>query len=142
MFGINGAEFMVLALVALLVVGPDRLPAYAEQLGRWVRSLRVFLVTARERVAAELGEEAEEVDWAALDPRQYDPRRIVREALLEDPSPPRPGPTTPGARRYTSGRTAAAAAATAGTVGGELAPGAGPTGAGEPAPAPYDDEAT
>ena len=32
----------------------------------------------------ELGEGFEDVDWKKLDPRQYDPRRIIREALLEE----------------------------------------------------------
>jgi sec-independent protein translocase protein TatB len=33
----------------------------------------------------EMGPEFDEVDWKKLDPRQYDPRRIIREALLDDP---------------------------------------------------------
>jgi sec-independent protein translocase protein TatB len=32
----------------------------------------------------EMGPEFDEVDWTTLDPRKYDPRRIIREALLED----------------------------------------------------------
>lgn len=147
MFGINGAEFAVLALIALIVVGPERLPAYAEQLGRWVRSLRGFLGTAKERVAEELGEEAQEVDWASLDPRRYDPRRIVREALLDEPAVARPGPTTPGVRRYTTARAGGGAAGAATGVGATgVADGADPTGTDAPSgrdvPAPFDDEAT
>lgn len=147
MFGINGAEFAVLALIALIVVGPERLPAYAEQLGRWVRSLRGFLGTAKERVAEELGEEAQEVDWASLDPRRYDPRRIVREALLDEPAVARPGPTTPGVRRYTTARAGGGAAGAAtGAGAARVADGADPTGAHAPSgrdvPAPFDDEAT
>src|SRR3954447_6747527 len=90
MFGINGGEFMVLLVVAALVIGPERLPGYAEQLGRWVRQGRVFLRDAKARVDEELGDEAKNMDWAALDPRRYAPRRIVREALLDDPPPFRP----------------------------------------------------
>ncbi len=83
MFDINGAEFLVLLVVVLVVVGPERLPTYAAQLGRWVRELRKLAVGAREHVRAELGPEFDDVDWSKLDPRQYDPRRIVREALTE-----------------------------------------------------------
>lgn len=136
MFGINGGEFLVLALVALLVVGPERLPGYAEQLGRWVRRLRDLAGTAKERVAAELGEDAQDLDWSTLDPRRYDPRRIVREALLDEPAGPRPGPVTPGARRFSTGPAAAAAAGAAGATTGAPRPdevAAGP---------PFDDEAT
>jgi len=84
-FDINGSEFLLLLLVAVVVIGPERLPRYAEQLGGWVRTLRGFLRTAKQRVDEELGEHAADVDWTALDPRRYDPRRIVREALLDDP---------------------------------------------------------
>lgn len=84
MFGINGGEVLVLLLIIVIVVGPRRLPQYAEQLGRWTRQLRAFVTDAKVRVAQEMGEEAAAVDWETLDPRRYDPRRIVREALADD----------------------------------------------------------
>ena len=105
MFGINGAEFVVLLVVAVVVIGPERLPRYAEQLGSFVRSARGYLRDAKARVDAELGDEIADVDWSKLDPRQYDPRRIVREALLDDepprervapPPPPAPSPVPQG----------------------------------------------
>lgn len=136
MLGINGAEFLVLLLVALLVVGPERLPGYTEQLASWVRTLRRFVTTARERVADELGEEVGDVDWASLDPRRYDPRRIVRDALLEDVLP---APTE--GRRYTSGKRAARTSA-AGAAGGGGAARARATSLEPGTPAPFDDEAT
>lgn len=82
MFGINGAEALVLLVIALLVIGPERLPGYAEQLGRWARSVRDTAAGTRRQLSAELGED---LDWEKLDPRRYDPRRIVRDALLDDP---------------------------------------------------------
>ena len=108
MFGINAAEFVVLLVVAVIVIGPARLPRYAEQLGAFVRTARGFLKDAKSRVDEELGPEVGDVDWSKLDPRQYDPRRIVREALLDDddllgtssrprgasPVPPPPPPPT------------------------------------------------
>lgn len=118
MFGINGGELLLLLLVVALVIGPERLPAFAEQLGRWARSLRGFVSSARSRVEDELGDTP--VDWEALDPRRYDPRRIVREALLEDPKPAR-AKNVP--RRAPAPAPRPAAAASSG-------------------PAPYDDEAT
>ncbi|WP_024285271.1 twin-arginine translocase TatA/TatE family subunit [Cellulomonas sp. KRMCY2] len=130
MFGINGAELGILLLVAVVVVGPERLPRYAEQLGGWVRTLRGLLRTAKERVTEELGEDVADVDWASLDPRRYDPRRIVREALLDEPKTVVPAVEATG-RRYTTG--AARRAAEAAAVAAPPAP---------DAPAPYDDEAT
>jgi sec-independent protein translocase protein TatB len=118
-FGINGAEFVVLAVLGLLVIGPDRLPQYAAQLGRFVREARRLANSARDQVRAEMGPEFDEVDWRKLDPRQYDPRRIVREALADTTDEP---PTKPHSRRPR--------------------PDGGAGAADEPVPAPYDDEAT
>jgi sec-independent protein translocase protein TatB len=88
--GINGSEFIVLLAVAAVVLGPERLPKYAQQLAQLVRELRRMATNAQEKVREELGPEFDDVDWRALDLRQYDPRRIVREALtdavdLDDP---------------------------------------------------------
>lgn len=132
MFGINGGELLVLFLVAAFVIGPERLPRYAEQLGHWVRQARQFASDAKARVDEELGEEARDVDWAALDPRKYDPRRIVREALLDD-LPPASARTAAAAARPSAPVKAAAAAAAAGAAGAS----------GERwRSAPFDDEAT
>jgi sec-independent protein translocase protein TatB len=89
-FGINAGEFIVLLAVAALVLGPERLPQYAQQLARLVRELRRMAQGAQAQVREELGPEFEDVDWRKLDPRQYDPRRIVREALSDsfDPDDP------------------------------------------------------
>ncbi|WP_284291324.1 twin-arginine translocase TatA/TatE family subunit [Luteimicrobium album] len=83
MFDINGGEWLVLLVVAVIVIGPERLPGYAEQLARLVKRGREFVTSTRSRLDEELGEGAG-VDWQALDPRRYDPRRIVRDALLDD----------------------------------------------------------
>jgi len=82
-FGINASEFVVLLAVAAVVLGPERMPQYTQQLTRLIRELRRMAEGAQEKVREELGPEFDEVDWRALDPRQYDPRRIVREALSD-----------------------------------------------------------
>jgi sec-independent protein translocase protein TatB len=89
-FGINPAEFIVLAVVAAVVLGPERLPEYAAQLARLVREMRKMAQGASAQVRDELGPEFDDIDWRKLDPRQYDPRRIVREALADvwDPDDP------------------------------------------------------
>ncbi len=83
-FDINGGEFLIILLLAVVLVGPDRLPQYAAQLARLVKQARALATDAKSRVANELGPEVADVDWSKLDPRKYDPRRIVREALLDD----------------------------------------------------------
>ena len=52
-----------------------------------MKSLRGMADGAKERMREEMGPEFDEVDWKKLDPRQYDPRRIIREALVDDVVP-------------------------------------------------------
>ncbi|MEO0313540.1 MAG: hypothetical protein RL140_770 [Actinomycetota bacterium] len=84
MFGLSGEKLLILGVIALIVLGPERLPEYAKGLANIIKNLRRMAEGAKEKVKYELGEDFEDVDWRKLDPRQYDPRRIIREALTED----------------------------------------------------------
>jgi sec-independent protein translocase protein TatB len=132
-FDINGGEFLVILLVAVIVVGPKRLPGYAEQLARLVKQGRGMLADARRRVDDELGDEVKDIDWEALDPRRYDPRRIVRDALLDTDTAPAGARTAATAAGAGAAGRASRAAAPAPPAPTPLEPGA---------PAPFDDEAT
>ena len=87
MLDINGWELIVLVVVGILILGPERLPEYAGKLGNLVRQVRGMAQNARTQLKEQMGPEFEDVDWRQYDPRQYDPRRIVREALMDDPAP-------------------------------------------------------
>lgn len=80
-------KLLVIGVIALFLLGPDKLPEYAAKLARVVRQGRRMLDDAKERMRDELGEDFDEEQWRKLDPRQYDPRRIIRDALLEPPEP-------------------------------------------------------
>lgn len=82
MGGISGGEFIVLAVVAMIVLGPEKLPKYAAQLAKWIKAARRWMDQVKDQVGEELGPEAADVDWKSMDPRQYDPRRIVKDALV------------------------------------------------------------
>jgi len=84
-FGLTVDKLAVVALIAVCVIGPERLPLYAGRLASAVRMLRGRTDSVRERVRAELGSDFDDVEWKKLDPRQYDPRRIIREALVDEP---------------------------------------------------------
>lgn len=86
-FGLTFEKLLLIGLIAVLLIGPDRLPGYAAQFGRFIRTLRDMANGAKERMREEMGPDYDDVDWKKLDPRQYDPRRIIREALLEDEAP-------------------------------------------------------
>jgi len=83
-FGLTFEKLLLIGLIAVLLIGPDRLPGYAAQFARLIRSLRDMANGAKERMREEMGPDYDDVDWKKLDPRQYDPRRIIRETLLED----------------------------------------------------------
>ncbi|QDO87896.1 Sec-independent protein translocase TatB [Ornithinimicrobium ciconiae] len=78
---IGGGEFLLLIVLALVILGPDKLPQYAAKLAQFVRSARDMAEGAKTQIREEMGPGFDDVDWRALDPRQYDPRRIMREAL-------------------------------------------------------------
>lgn len=84
MFGLTFEKILIIGIIAVFLLGPDKLPHYAAQLGRLVRQLRDMANGAKERLRDEMGPEFDELDWKKLDPRQYDPRRIIREALTEE----------------------------------------------------------
>jgi sec-independent protein translocase protein TatB len=79
MFGLTAEKLFVVALLAAVIIGPRRLPEYAARLGALVRRATVLAAETRNRVA----QESDAVDWRSLDPRQYDPRRIIREAWAD-----------------------------------------------------------
>jgi sec-independent protein translocase protein TatB len=85
-FGVNGGEFMLLLVVAVIVIGPQRMPEYAAKLAKLIKQLRALADTAKVQLREQMGPDFDDVDWKQYDPRQYDPRRIVREALLDNKS--------------------------------------------------------
>ncbi|CAB4889182.1 MAG: Sec-independent protein translocase TatB [Actinobacteria bacterium] len=95
MFGLTFDKLLVIGVLAIFLLGPERLPKYAAGLARLVKGIRKMASGAKERMREEMGDEFDEVDWRTLDPRQYDPRRIIRDALLEE-NPPvsAPAPVT------------------------------------------------
>ena len=96
-FGLSFEKLFIIAVIAVFLLGPDRLPYYASQLARLTRSLRDLANGAKDRMREEMGPDFDDVDWKKLDPRQYDPRRIIREALIDDEPVPVVKPVIEGA---------------------------------------------
>ena len=85
---------------------------------------------AKNQLASEMGDEFNDVDWRKLDPRQYDPRRIIRDALIEDPV----RAVGPAPKTFSSDDLSAAAVA-ASSPAAQVALGVGEA-------APFDSEST
>jgi Tat protein translocase TatB subunit len=78
MFDIGIGEIIVIAVVGLLVFGPDRLPEMARQAGGWMRDLRRMVASARTEVKDSLG----------VDPRYLnDPKGALSRDLLGEDLP-------------------------------------------------------
>ncbi|WP_433418698.1 sec-independent translocase [Microtetraspora malaysiensis] len=85
MFGLDITKVVALAVVALLVFGPERLPKVAAEAGRALRQLRQLVENAR----AGLGPE-----FAHLDVTELHPKTLARKYLLEEAGEsPMPAPT-------------------------------------------------
>ncbi|UUZ58130.1 sec-independent translocase [Nocardioides sp. B-3] len=78
MFGVGLAEMALIAFVAIIAFGPDRLPVLAKQAGIMMRKAKAMANSARDEIREELGP-----DYADLELRDLDPRTIVRRHIIE-----------------------------------------------------------
>jgi sec-independent protein translocase protein TatB len=109
MFNIGPMELMVLAIVGLIVLGPDRLPGLAKDAARMIRTLRDLANGARTQLRDELGPEFADVDLRNLNPRTalqrmvlgdtdlstLDPRTFLRDATTGEEPPVQLTKSTP-----------------------------------------------
>lgn len=79
MFDVNLGELGLLAVLALVIFGPERLPQVASQAGRALRQLRQMASSATEDLRSGLPEE-----YRNFDPTDLNPRAFVRKHLFED----------------------------------------------------------
>lgn len=83
-------ELLVLALVGLFVLGPERLPQGAAWLGKTVRQVREYATGAREQIRSEIGPEFDELK-KPLDElrsvRNFNPKTAVTKHLLDGENP-------------------------------------------------------
>jgi sec-independent protein translocase protein TatB len=106
MFDLSLPKLLVLAVIALVIFGPDELPTIAAQVGRALRDLRTIAEAARNDLREGLGP-----DFAGFDIDDLNPKRFVQKHLLGDlnadqeaqQQPPRQAaangtPLTPGER--------------------------------------------
>ncbi|YAL84020.1 twin-arginine translocase TatA/TatE family subunit [Dermacoccaceae bacterium W4C1] len=85
MFGIDGWEVLILLVLAMVVIGPDKLPEYVAKAREGIRKARDAADGAKGQLKEQMGPDFEDINWRQYDPRQYDPRKIVRQALFDEP---------------------------------------------------------
>jgi sec-independent protein translocase protein TatB len=82
MFGLSFGEIVIIAVLALLLLGPDKLPEAAKTLGKGLRDLRKATDDLKDQVEREI--------------YQDDGKKLARPALVPPvPAAPVPGPAGP-----------------------------------------------
>jgi sec-independent protein translocase protein TatB len=107
-FDLSLPKLLVLAVIALVVFGPNELPKIAAQAGRALRDLRRIAEGAKADLREGLGPEFRDFDFDDLNPR-----RFVQKHLLDEPMD---GPVAPAAATATANGKIANGAAVNGTV--------------------------
>jgi sec-independent protein translocase protein TatB len=80
-FDIGPLELVTIALLAVIIFGPDKLPKLIQDVSRMVRKLREFSDNAREDIRKELGPEFRDFEFEDLNPKTF-----VRKNLLDNDS--------------------------------------------------------
>jgi sec-independent protein translocase protein TatB len=84
---IGWGELLVVALAALFIFGPERLPTLAKDAAAGLKRVRAAISEVRGHVDDSLGDDF--ADLRDLDLRQYHPRTFIREQLFgDDEAPP------------------------------------------------------
>jgi sec-independent protein translocase protein TatB len=86
MFDIGIGEIVVLAVIGLLVFGPEKLPRAAADAGRWLRQLRTMAAQAKSDLADSAGVDLNDTFDTVKSLRELHPRNLAREFM--DPAPP------------------------------------------------------
>ena len=81
MFDVGFAEIFLLALIGLLVLGPERLPAVARTVGGFVRKARMSWVSLRNTIESELAE----ADLSAPIKKTSEELKQIGRTLTEEP---------------------------------------------------------
>ena len=79
MFDGDIPKLLVLGVIALIIFGPERLPAMAAQAGRALRELRKMAEGAKSELQENLGPEFSQFDLADINPKHF-----VRKHLLDE----------------------------------------------------------
>ena len=114
MFDIAWGEFVVIAVVALIVIGPKELPAVLRAIGQWTTKIRrmaaefqgQFQEALREAEMADLKKEVDNLnDTAKGFTSQFDDPLNLKEAAKWEPKPDtaKPADAPPGPASATAG---------------------------------------
>ena len=84
MLDLSMTKLLILAVLAVVIFGPDQLPKVADQAGRALRELRRIADGARDDLREGLGPEFADFDFNDLNPRSL-VRKHLLDGLEDDP---------------------------------------------------------
>lgn len=87
-FDIGAGELLGLAILAMVLVGPERLPKLAVEAAQWVKKIRALATTATEELRENLGPGFEDLQPKDLNPKTFVKKQLT-ELLDEDASKPK-----------------------------------------------------
>jgi sec-independent protein translocase protein TatB len=70
MFGIGGGEFIALVILALVLIGPDKLPTFARDAAKYLHKARGLASKATEELRENLGPGFEDLQVTDLHPKK------------------------------------------------------------------------
>ena len=79
MFDLSIPKLLILAIIGLMIFGPEQLPKIAAQAGKALRDLRRLAENAKSDLTDQLGPEFRDFDFNDLNPRAF-----VRKHLLDE----------------------------------------------------------
>lgn len=74
MSGIGGSEFFLLCLIGLLILGPERLPRVARQIGGWLGRARQMTRALQRQLEEEVNVEKN----LGINPKDFDPNELLK----------------------------------------------------------------
>ncbi|MFB7906250.1 sec-independent translocase [Kitasatospora sp. NPDC056076] len=80
---VGGLKLLTLAVLAIVVFGPDKLPKLIQDTMGFIRKVRSFADTAKEDIRSELGPDFKDFEFEDLNPKTF-----VRKQLMGDQQDP------------------------------------------------------
>ncbi|HVQ18072.1 MAG TPA: sec-independent translocase [Actinomycetes bacterium] len=77
MFDVSPLEILTIAVIALLIFGPDKLPKLAADAARLLREIRRLATGARQELTESLGPELRDLNLAELNPATFVKRNLL-----------------------------------------------------------------
>lgn len=88
MFDIGIGEILIMAVVGLLIFGPERLPKAAADAAKWLKQIRTMASGARQDLADSAGIDIADTVQTVKSLKEFHPRTIAANLLKDDEDEP------------------------------------------------------